>query len=124
VPLPAAIADDDPPTPDPRSAVVQSSRDGHRSDALAAAIEEARRLYGSDTSEAWFTALVDGTHPLCRLATPGRAEAPRPRLTEADLVTDPALLEAAERYAGEVTRDRELADLQAGRHPLRRRPSP
>jgi hypothetical protein len=116
-------AEDDPPTPDPRSAVMQSSKDGLVSDALAAAIDEARRLYGSETSDAWFAALVDGTHPLCRLATPGRADAPRPRITEADLVTDPAMLEAAERYAGEVTHDRELADLQAGRHPLQRRPS-
>lgn len=45
----------------------------------------------------------------------------RPQLAEADLVTDPAMLEAAARYAGDLTPDREIADAQAGRHPLQRR---
>ena len=44
-----------------------------------------------------------------------------PRPSEADLVTDPAMLEAAVQYAGDLTPGREIADVQAGRHPLQRR---
>jgi hypothetical protein len=129
----------DPPTPDPCSTVIESSKNGAGRNALAAALEEGRRLYGSETGDAWFAALSDGTHPLCRIATPGhdggapqtphdggapqtpgRADADRPRLTEADLVTAPAMLEAAALYAGDLTPDRELADALAGRHPLQR----
>lgn len=98
-----------------------SGRDDGFMDALASAVDEAQRLYGSETSDAWFAALADGTHPLCRIATPGCVDEHRPRIEEADLVTDPAMLEAAERYAGDMTHDRELEDLRAGRHPLQGR---
>jgi hypothetical protein len=39
-------------------------------------------------------------------------------LTEADFANEDALVEAAELYGDDV--DRELADLEAGRHPLQR----
>lgn len=83
-----------------------------------AAIDEALRLYGNETSDAWFAALADGTHPLCRIGAPSREKDSRPRVSEADLVTDPAMLEAAKRYAGDPTHDHEIEDLQSGLHPL------
>jgi hypothetical protein len=50
------------------------------------------------------------------------ADERRPYITEADLVVDAAMVEAAERYAGEMTHDCELEDLRAGRHPLQQQP--
>ena len=39
-----------------------------------AAIDRARELYGDESSDAWLSALLDGTHPLCELPTrPKRA---------------------------------------------------
>jgi hypothetical protein len=42
------------------------------------------------------------------------------RLTEADFANEDALIEAGELYGDDA--DRELADLEAGRHPLQRPP--
>jgi hypothetical protein len=120
-----STVEDDPPTPEPGSAIVRGDRNERLGDALVAAVDEARSLYGSETSDAWFEALADGTHPLCRIATPGSPDDRRSSLVEADRVTDPAMLEAAQRYAGERTHDLELEDDHAGRHPLQQpRPAP
>ncbi len=37
--------------------------------AMDAAWEEALALYGDEDSDAWVSALEDGTHPLCRVGT-------------------------------------------------------
>src|SRR6187397_2560213 len=81
------------PTPKPASAVGSSSsvervpessrRDAERTEALLeyfanpppemremdAAWEEALALYGDEDSDAWVSALENGTHPLCRVGT-------------------------------------------------------
>jgi hypothetical protein len=36
------------------------------------AIDEARKAYGDESSDAWIHALLDGTHPLCRVPEPTR----------------------------------------------------
>jgi hypothetical protein len=90
-PLAPTIAEQ--PTPDPSSAVVTSGEDlpselrddpfvayflgmTSEEDAYLAARSEAaaegRKLYGDEGSDAWLAALLDGTHPLCRVAEPPR----------------------------------------------------
>lgn len=34
--------------------------------------DAARELYGDESSDAWLEALLDGTHPLCRVPEPAR----------------------------------------------------
>jgi hypothetical protein len=72
---------DDEPTPKPASAVnpIASDRRAHLLDhfagpssvrrAIDAAWEEALALYGDEDSDAWVSALEDGTHPLCGVKT-------------------------------------------------------
>ena len=68
---------DDEPTPKPISAVSASTAavlgyfesPPSRMRALDAAWQEALALYGDEDSDAWVTALEDGTHPLCRVRT-------------------------------------------------------
>lgn len=40
---------------------------------MDAAWAEALILYGDEDSDAWVSALEDGTHPLCRVQTPKRS---------------------------------------------------
>jgi hypothetical protein len=40
---------------------------------MDAAWEEALTLYGDEDSDAWVSALEDGTHPLCRVRMPKRS---------------------------------------------------
>jgi len=77
------------PTPKPASAVGSSSaaeRAERRATLLEyfanpppemcaadAAWEEALLLYGDEDSDAWVSALEDGTHPLCRVRMPARS---------------------------------------------------
>ena len=87
----AQAASTEEPTPEPASAVKASSpsdgaveslsqRAGRRAAilehfanpspqmrAMDAAWEEALALYGDEDSDAWVSALEDGTHPLCRV---------------------------------------------------------
>jgi hypothetical protein len=110
-----SAAEQEHPTPEPGSAVVRTgTEDGSN---VLVAIDEGRRLYGSETSDAWFAALADGSHPLCRMGAPDSRRRP---IGEEDLVTHPDMLEAAERYAGDTTHLREIEDVQASRHPLQR----
>ena len=39
---------------------------------MDAASEEALALYGDEDSDAWVSALEDGSHPLCRVGEPLR----------------------------------------------------
>jgi hypothetical protein len=96
-PIPAIA--EQPPTPEPSSAVVWSiepaavssldelpsawrdnpfvayalamtpEEEAHLA-ARSAAAEEGRKLYGDEGSDAWLAALLDGTHPLCRVPEP------------------------------------------------------
>jgi hypothetical protein len=93
-----AVAAGEEPTPKPASAVgvsgsagqalTSSSRDGAERKAalldyfanpspemraMDAAWEEALTLYGDEDSDAWVSALEDGTHPLCRVQKPNRS---------------------------------------------------
>jgi hypothetical protein len=87
-----------PPTPEPASAVVSNDASASLEDlplawrkdpfmaylldmtpaeeahhaARSAAVEEGRRRYGDERSDAWLAALRDGTHPLCRVPEPTR----------------------------------------------------
>lgn len=56
-------------------------------------------------------------HP-CALGDSGDAPSFFSHLTEADFANEQALLEAGAAYGDDA--DRELADLEAGRHPLQR----
>jgi hypothetical protein len=83
-PLSPAIAEE--PTPQPASAVgarrsverqaalvAYFTSPSAERDALDAAWEAALALYGDEDSDAWVSALEDGTHPLCRVRASQRS---------------------------------------------------
>src|SRR4051812_45741408 len=81
----AHITSREEPTPDPASVVERLPESARRGSARKAALveyfaspspemlqtdaawEEALALYGDEDSDAWVSALEDGTHPLCRV---------------------------------------------------------
>ncbi len=87
---PSALSPEE-PTPKPASTVERlpepSRRRADRTAALLAyfsspspemremdaAWEQAVALYGAEDSDAWVSALEDGTHPLCRVRVPARS---------------------------------------------------
>lgn len=77
--LSAAIVEE--PTPKPASAVGSRraalleyfANPPPEMGAMDGAWEEALALYGDEDSDAWVSALEDGTHPLCRLRMPERS---------------------------------------------------